>query len=150
MNALGRACVNVEKTDVETDKTGVDYYAYLKTGVIVKIDAKRREVGVSKFWKGIPELAVETYSVYKSKIGWTFNSASPVDYILYSFEPCDSNNYYFLPFQLLRKAAYDNGREWRNRYGEKPQYSNGWESRCIFVPAPVVIAAINKAMQLSA
>ena len=141
-----RNCDRVEKTDIETDKTGVDYYAHLKSGVIVKVDAKRREAGASRFWKSEPELAIETWSVFKTKVGWTFNKGSPAEYILYSFEPCDSNNFYLIPFQLLRNAAFDNGREWRDTYHEKTQYSGGWESRCIFVPASVVLNAVCRAM----
>ena len=144
-NAL-RGCEHVEKTRTDVDRTGVDYFAHLKNGVVVKVDAKRREAGASRHWKGEPELAIETWSVYRTKIGWTFNSKSPVEYILYSFEPCDSNNYYFLPFQLLRKAAFDNGREWRDIYRERKQQSGGWESRCIFVPASVVLNAVRGAM----
>ena len=146
--ALGDRCVRVEKTDDEVDKTGVDYYAHLARGAVVNIDAKRREAGASKFWRhGEPELAIETRSVVKPfKIGWTFSTSSSVDYILYSFEPCDSNNYYFLPFQLLRKVSYESAKRWRIKYGEMTQTSNGWKSTCIFVPASVVLLAIQKSM----
>jgi hypothetical protein len=145
--ALGEKCIMVEKTDIETDKTGIDYYAHLKMGAVVNVDAKRRESGASKWWKDEPELAIETLSVvYPRKIGWTFSTSSLVDYILYSFEPCDSNDYYFVPFQLLRKAAWENGKAWKERYSEKKQDSGGWQSTCIFVPASVVLSEIQKCM----
>ena len=149
-HALHR-CEYVEKTDIETDKTGVDYFAYIKGGVVVNVDAKRRESGSSQYWKrGEPELAIETWSVVEKVIGWTYNIKNKADYILYSFEPCDSNEWYFVPLQLLRKAAWDNGTNWRLRYGELTQHSNGWNSRCIFVPASVVIKAITETMKRKA
>ena len=145
--ALGAACIGVEKTDVETDKTGIDYIATLKKGATIYIDAKRRESGASRWWKhGCPELAIETWSVYNKKFGWTFNQSSNVDYILYTFNPLDSDRYYFIPFQLLRKVSFDNGMKWMKLYGEKKQPNYGWESRAIFVPADVLIEAISKEM----
>ena len=154
---LGRACAKVEKTDIEADKTGIDYVATLRGGATVNVDAKRREKGASRYWKnGEPELAIETYSVYDTKYGWTFSTSSLVDYILYSFEPEDCNDYFFLPFQLLRKAACDNVRKigdkilWNGLYIERKQFSGDWESRCIFVPASVVISAITEQMTMTA
>ena len=151
--ALGGACVRVEKTDVETDKAGIDYMAYLRNGAAVGVDAKRRERHCSRFWRdGVPELAIETYSVFDTKPGWTFSSASDVDYILYSFEPQDSDRYFFLPFQLLRLAALGNVRRvgdrraWGGRFFSMRQDSGGWQSECIFVPAPVVLAEVQGLM----
>ena len=147
-HALGERCIKVDKTDVSVDKTGIDYYAYLSDRARVNVDAKRREAGASRWWKhGSPELAIETFSVVEPpKVGWTFNNASDVDYILYSFEPEDSNDYYFLPFQLLRKVAWENRHVWKAEYKELTQTSDGWQSKCIFVPAYVVISAILEAM----
>jgi len=147
-HALGHTCISVEKTDITTDKSGIDYRARLKMGAIVNVDAKRREAGASRWWRNNePELAIETLSVIEPrKIGWTFSTASDVDYILYSFEPEDSNDYYFIPFALLRKVAYEKGAAWKDTYMEKKQRSNGWESSCIFVPAHIVLREIQKAM----
>lgn len=140
-------CARVEKTNTDIDKTGVDYYAVLESGVVINIDAKARERGASRYWaNGEPELAIETWSVYKSKPGWTFSLKSDVDYILYSFDSTDADKYYLLPFQLLRNAAIANYRKWESQFPEKSQYSyddgRKWESRCIFVPASVVLDAI--------
>jgi len=155
-------CIAVEKTDIETDKTGVDYLAHLNVkgkdgtpggavGATVGVDAKRREKGASKWWNGEPELAIETVSVVENeKIGWTFNSKCPVDYILYSFDKEDSDKYYFIPFQLLRKAAWTHGREWIGKYKEKEQKSDGWTSKCVFVPASVVLKAVCELMESKA
>ena len=56
-------------------------------------------------------------------------------------------------FQLLRNAAEKNKGRWKHYYGEKFQYSRdyyrSWISKCIFVPASVVINAIKDEMELS-
>ena len=76
-------CIGVEKTSVDIDRTGVDYIATLQGGTKIFIDAKTRTPGCSRYWKGEPELAIETWSVVEKKIpGWTFNEKSDVDYIL--------------------------------------------------------------------
>ena len=95
-------CIGVEKTSVDIDRTGVDYIATLQGGTKIFIDAKTRTPGCSRYWKGEPELAIETWSVVEKKIpGWTFNEKSDVDYILYTFPKEDYAGYFFIPFQLL-------------------------------------------------
>ena len=142
-------CVDVQKTDVETDKTGVDYVATLRRGATINIDGKTRKQGASRYWRyGEPELALEIYSVVPSeynqgKIGWTLNESSPVDLILFTFDSSDSNMFYLLPFQHLRMAFRRNGRYWAKKYGIKTEYSNSWRSQAIFVPASVVISALS-------
>ena len=145
-------CVSVRKTDVATDKTGIDYIAELKDGARLGIDAKTRMKGASSYWKyGVPELAVEIYSKYYREkemrvIGWTLSERTGVDYILYTFDPADTDRYFFIPFQLLRLATIHNGHEWAERYGIKKQWSNNWTSTSIFVPAPAVLRAVCREM----
>lgn len=142
------ACVSVVKTDIESDKAGIDYIATLNNGASIGIDAKAREAGVSRFWKyGEPELALEKWSVCPSskntgKIGWTLNTTSNVDLILFTFAPEDSQKIFLLPFQHLRMAFYKFGKKWQERYGEKIQSSGEWKSSAIFVPVSVVIDGI--------
>ena len=143
-------CEAVEKTDVETDKSGSDYEATLKGGARVFIDAKARESGASKYWKhGEPELALELWSVCPEagragKIGWTLSTKSNVDLILYTFDRKDSDRYYLMPFQHLRMAFQRNGPEWVKRYGRKKQTSDKgkWKREACFVPASVVLNAV--------
>lgn len=144
------SCKSVEKTDLETDKSGVDYVATLSSGAKVFIDAKTREAGASRYWKhGEAELALERWSVIDKKIGWTLSTETNVDYILYTFDKSEWDKYYFLPFQLLRKAFIEYGRKWLDEYNDgrqKIQYSDGWRSAAIFVPASVVVNAIRDIM----
>lgn len=143
-------CTNIIKTDIEMDKSGVDYIAEISGGAQILIDAKTRMRGCSKYWNGEPELAIEIWSVVeKKKVGWTFNDNTLVDYILYTFPDEDCKEYFFLPFQLLRKAAIENYFSWCQKYRVKDQLNNGYTSRAVFVPANIVIDAINNAMRCS-
>lgn len=120
-------CISIEKTDTETDKTGIDYVETLKNGAKIYIDAKTREPGCSKYWRGEPELAIETYSVIKKwlegkeivKVGWTFKTDSNVDY-----------------FEL-----------WASKYPRKRQANKSYQSEAMFVPANVVLKAVMDAMK---
>lgn len=142
-------CSEVVKTSVDFDRQGVDYIATLKGGIQIFIDAKTRVKGSSRYWKhGEPELALEIYSVVESKkLGWTLSTESKAHYILYTFDPTDSDKFYVLPFQILRKVFVENGRQWIEKYGKKIQASDNWHSSAVFVPANVVMQAVNHAMQ---
>lgn len=140
---------SIEKTDVETDKTGIDYVATLYDGSHFTIDAKTRQEGCSRYWKdNTPELCVEEYSDKEREvIGWLFkNSENHPDYILYTFHKHDSNRYYLIPYQLLRRAAKRYWAAWVHDYGVKEQKNHGWTSTAIFVPAPVLLKAIYECM----
>ena len=140
-------CISVDKTDLEMDKSGVDYIATLKNGAQIFIDAKTRMEGCSKYWHGEPELALEMWSVKeKKKIGWTLKEDTQVDYILYTFPKSDTDCYYFIPFQLLRVAFIKNGRNWYSKYGSKLQINHSYHSEAIFVPASVVLQAVQNEM----
>lgn len=140
---------HVEKTCEKQDKAGVDYLAHLRRGAVLKIDAKTREAGASRWWKhGEPELALEVWSVVPSewtdgKPGWTLDESKEVDLILYTFESEDSNEVFLVSFDMLRIAFVRFFHEWKTDYKVKPQDSGNWESRAIFVPASVVLAGIS-------
>lgn len=129
--------------------TGIDYVATLHGGAEVYIDAKTREQGCSRFWKnGIPELAVEIWSNRERKTqGWAWSGKSNVDYILYTFARSDCDRYWFIPFQLMRKALYENAPVWFRKYPYKTQRSNTWTSGALFIPAPELVAAVTACME---
>ena len=147
-------CVSIEKTDEKTDKQGIDYVATLKNGAKIYIDAKTREKGCSRYWRGEPELAIETYSVIKEwngieigNTGWTFKTDSDVDYILYTFPEKDCKEFFFIPFQLLRKAAIENYHLWKSKFPTKRQANKSYQSEAMFVPANVVLEAVTNTMR---
>jgi len=147
---------NVRKTPDEEDLKGIDYVATLRKGAQVNIDTKTRAPGASRGWYGEePELALEVWAEVPTetspgKTGWTLDEGSNVDYILYTFDKSDSENFYFFPFQLLRKCFLNNCKEWINKYSYRTQVSQHrkkrWSSTAVFVPASVVAEAINKLM----
>lgn len=143
-------CTGVTKTCEAQDRAGVDYLATLRRNAVLKIDAKTRKPGASRYWHhGEPELALEVWSVVPShwtdgKPGWTLDESKEVDLILYTFEPEDSNEVFLLSFDMLRIAFVRFFHEWRAEYGIKPQDSGNWKSRAIFVPASVVLDAITQ------
>lgn len=145
-------CTDIRKTDVETDRIGVDYVAYLRKGAQVLIDAKTRKPGASKYWKhNEPELALEIWSVCpnpscEGKTGWTLNENSPVDMILYTFDEQDSRKFFLLPFQFLRMAFRRNYSNWVNKYGTRIERNKAWTSEAVFVPASVVLNALTEEM----
>lgn len=143
---------SVIKTDSETDKKGIDYIATLRDGSTITIDAKTRVKGSSKYWKNNePELALEQWSVVEQKkVGWVFkDSDQHPNYILYTFDRSDTDKFYFIPYLLLRKAAYRNWKQWEKMYGIKYQPNNshgGYTSSAIFIPANTLISAVSNEM----
>jgi hypothetical protein len=146
-------CTGVQKTDEATDRAGVDYIATLRRGTEILIDAKTRTAGCSRWWTKGPELALELWSVrpeqgISGKTGWTANEASPVDYILFTFDESDSDQVFLYPFQLLRIAFRRNYHIWKKQgYKTDIQDSGRWTSECIFVPEIVVWTSVRKSMQ---
>ena len=144
--------VAVVKTSTDQDKTGIDYIATLRRGGSVFIDTKKREKGVANYWRwGEEELALEIWSVCPTatqlgRVGWTLDESKQTHYTLHFFDPSDSQRVFLLPFQLLRKAFREHYREWCATYPKARQNSGSWHSECLFVPAPVVLQAIQQAM----
>lgn len=151
--ALIDGCKDVAKTDVATDRAGVDYVATLRGGAQVFIDAKARTPGCSRFWRYVPELALEVWSVrpeshQPGKVGWTLSEASIVHYVLFTFDPSDTKEVFLYPFQLLRMAFRRNLKAWRDKgYKTDIQSSGAWRSECLFVPESVVWDGLYSAMR---
>ncbi len=141
-------CQMVGKANLEQDKKGADYIATLKGGAKIFIDVKTRVKGASRYWQyGEPELALESYSVVENeKLGWTLNDSAITDYILFTFDPSDTELFYILPFQQLRKAFWRNFKSWKEIYELKKQASDNWHSSAMFVPASIVVKAVTKLM----
>lgn len=155
LSAWVDGCEGIAKTNLEQDKSGTDYVITLRSGATINVDAKRREAGCSRWWRHGPELALEKWSVRPTtinsprKTGWTLNEHNTAHCILFTFDPADTDEAYLLPFQHLRMAYRRNLREWHKRYKTDIQTTQesgrSWQSECVFVPASVVIAAINQA-----
>jgi hypothetical protein len=147
-------CICVRKTDIEEDKAGVDYIATLRKGAEIKIDAKTRRKGCSKYWKhGEAELALETWSVvptdnFAGKTGWTLDEKKEVDLILYTFDVSDWEKVYLLPYQHLRMAFRRHYYEWISMYKLKQEINNGWLSEAVFVPKSIILQSIKNICEI--
>jgi hypothetical protein len=135
-------CASVRKTDIDTDKKGIDYIVTLHSGVEIFIDAKARSPGASKYWKDEPEVALEIWSVVDKKVGWTLDQSKQTDFILFTFDPVDTDECWLVSFQLLRTAFSKNCGQWKKEYKLGKQDSGAWQSQCVFVPVSEVEQAI--------
>ena len=132
------------------DRVGIDYIATLRGGAKVNIDLKCREAGCSRFWRNGPEFALEDWSVLPEngspgKAGWTLDESKETDLVLFAFDPSDSPDCFLVSFQLLRVAFKQNHASWLRTYFDANQQSDSWRSHCVFVPAAVVLDAIQRA-----
>jgi len=127
-----------------------------KLFILVDIDEKTREKGCSQYWNGEPELAPEIWSVMpggkydisysQSKIGWTLDENKQTDYVYCTFHKSDTDQVFLLPFLLYRMAFNQKVNEWKATYRTAIQDSGYWESKCVFVPASIVIESIKDEM----
>ena len=145
-------CALVEAASKELDKKGIDFVATLRRGATVNIDVKRREKGVSRYWKGEPELTLEQWSVCPSEthtgvVGWTLDERKQTDYVLYVFDKSDCELAFLLPFQLLRMAFRRNNKTWRDHFRVgRCSTENRYETESVFVAASCVVDAISAEM----
>jgi hypothetical protein len=144
-------CERVEHSNTTDDRQGVDYWAYIRSGRALGIDAKARESGASRYWTfGEPDLALERWSVVPDTArpdgvpGWTIDPAKVTDLVLFTFDPADTDLCYLVGLPQLRLAFLRFGKQWRNRYRYAAQTTSsngrsGYRSACLFVPATVVL-----------
>lgn len=150
---LLQGCVKVEEGNEIQDRNGIDFVAHLRRGAEVFIDVKRREKGVSRYWTSGPELTIERWSVCPSDtmrgvLGWTLDERKQTDYVLYLFDRDDCDEAFLIPFQLLRLAYRNNGRDWHGAYRVGRCSTDGrYETESVFVPANVVLNAVGEEMR---
>lgn len=142
---------DVRQSTREEERRGIDYVATLRSGAEVLIDVKSRRAGCSTYWPdGIPDFSLEVWSVVENKVtGWTLSEAKETDLILFVFDESDCETCYLIPFQHLRMAFRRYIGEWVLKYKRAKQSTvdaqgRRWTSSCVFVPAPVVLDAIQE------
>lgn len=146
--------VEVVKASADLDRTGIDYIVHLASGVEIYVDVKTRNSGCSAYWKDDePELALEIWSQRyprlekrdeRNKWGWTCDLHKKCHYVMFKFDPSDSEAVYIVPFQQLRIAFRHRLPQWMDRYPHpwQGQRTAGYLSQCVFVPADIVLDAI--------
>ena len=145
--------MSIVKTNLQEDKSGIDYTAMLRRGAVLNIDAKARDKGCSKFWQNGPEAALEIWSVMpegkyniseeRSRTGWTLCEKRNTDLILFTFDKVDFYNVFLVSFPLLRIVFKNNFVSWDKICKKAIQDSHEWESQCMFVPIRWVKKALN-------
>ena len=155
ITAMLDGCVSVRTATMTEERVGVDYIATLRGGAQVLIDEKRRDRGCGQHWRhGQPEVALEIWSVVptgqsRGIAGWTCSESKATDLVLFTFDPIDTANCYLLPFQHLRMAFRRKYAEWRQLFRAPYQSTDGrYQSRCLFVPIDLVMAAIDEVSRL--
>ena len=133
------------KANTRDDKSGTDYWIEHARGTPISIDVKvRNEDPVQK--RGKDDLALETWSVIGTKIGWTLDETKRTDYILWWFAP--TRRWVLVPFMQLQAVFKARRDEWTLLYRTFKQRTvgtgsrSGWYSECVFVPRREVWAAI--------
>ena len=125
------ACIDIEKASLQQDKDGTDYWAIRSHPLRqLSVDVKIRDEDWAT--RGFDDLALETWSVLHSAIGWTRNPKKHTDFILWYWQ--DTRRFCLVPFQPLCKAF---SREWetlREKHKVATQSSGDWQSECVFVP----------------
>lgn len=145
-------CERVEPTSSADDRKGVDYWAHVRGGRPLGIDAKAREAGAGRYWvNGEPDLALERWSIVPDHArprgvpGWTIDPAKLTDMVLFTFDPQDTDLCYLLGLPQLRLTFLRFRHRWRDRgyrYAAQTTNRNGrsaYRSACLFVPAGVVL-----------
>lgn len=135
--------VQVTQADTEDDKQGVDYWVILANDHRLAVDVKVRTEDYYRK-RGVDDLALETWSVIDSKVGWTRDPDKRTDYVLWMWQ--DTGRWCLIPFHLLCAVFQDKWRQWKMAYKTSRQRThnrNGsWVSECVFVPRVAVWRSI--------
>lgn len=136
-------CVDADPADEELDRTGVDWMAKLCSGKNVGVDVKTRKKDCKNF--GNDDVALETWSVVGSKVGWSRDKSKACDWVLWVWK--DTGRFFLVPFLPLCYVFCKNWVECREIYEPRTQTTtrggNSWKSECVFVPRNVVVDAIS-------
>jgi hypothetical protein len=137
--------LKISKASERDDRSGTDYWIDHARGVPISVDTKiRNEDPIEK--RGRDDLALETWSVVGTKIGWTLDETKRTDYILWWFKP--TRRWVLIPFLQLQAVFKIRQDEWLALYKPFKQKTvgagdrAGWYSECVFVPRREIWAAI--------
>lgn len=127
-------CYDVTKADLQNDRNGTDYFAWRTDTLPLSIDVKVRSEDYAV--RGQDDLALETWSIYPTKIGWTRDAKKQTDFILWYWTT--TGRFALVPFPPLCAVFQLHWQEWLETYGGHGQNSGTWESECVFVPRVLV------------
>ena len=117
-------------TDLETQRRGVDRVITLKNGRRWLVEEKLRE-------KDYGDILLEYWSILEQdKPGWTVNNQALTQILAYGVKP--ANRFFVFMFTELRAAARAHHQEWAKQYGYQDSLNEGYITRNIAVPIPVL------------
>ncbi len=137
--------VEVEKASTSDDRQGTDYWIIIQSGQRLSVDVKVRAMDWAYKHPDEDDVALETWSVVGTKIGWTRDVKKRTDYILWLW--LDTGRWMLVPFPMLCSVFVRCWEEWRGAYKTRIQPTanrdgSQWKSECVFVPRSVIWAEI--------
>lgn len=126
--------------ETSDDKNGTDFWMHRDFDLpALSIDVKVREPDYSVHLnplKRADDVALETWSVCYSRIGWTRDPSKRTDFILWYWP--DTTRFYLVSFPSLCCVFQRYWEQWRDEFRTATQTSPGWKSQCVFVPRAVL------------
>ncbi len=130
------ALLAVRRAGVSDDRRGTDYWVERANGLPpLSVDVKIREKDWAK--RGRDDVALETWSVCYSRVGWTRDTAKRTDFVMWYW--LDTKRFLLIPFPPLCVVFSRHWQEWARVFPTAPQTSGEWESECVFVPRRILI-----------
>lgn len=144
--------IAVKRSNAELDRRGSDYTIQRRDGIDdIHIDIKTRREDYANPARRWPkdDLALETWSVVDTKVGWTRDANKLTDYVLWFWT--DTGRYFLIPFPPLCQVFTRLWAEWMAAYRHSrqttPSHPRPYQSECVFVPRDVVMAAVRGWME---
>jgi len=128
------------RDDGWAQRGGIDRLIVLNDGTALKVDEKVRTVAY-------PDILLERWSdKARRKPGWMQKELT-CDFVAYAFVP--TAVCYLLPWQLLRRAWIENGREWIASCRLVEAQNRGYVTESVAVPIQRLLDAVRDAMVVS-
>jgi hypothetical protein len=135
--------MRVARAGTANDRTGTDYWVEVY-GRHLSVDVKVRRDDWAAHHRDEDDLALETWSVCETKVGWTRDPAKRCDYVLWLW--VETGRFCLVPFPLLCRVFALHWQQWKPHYKcrrqSTPSGDGGYQSECVFVPRRVVWRAI--------
>ena len=136
--------LNITKTDLATDRRGIDYFVTVQD-TTVSIDMKRRRSGIWQYWRSPtdPDLNLELWSDKERKVpGQLFRPDPLPDLFAYYFADLPGQ-LYLVPGEPLRAVIHKHWDNWARDYGIRRSHTQGKYAEFVteFLPTPFSVIA---------
>lgn len=120
----------------QSQRLGIDRIIQLSSGKTIYIDEKKRE-------RDYPDILLEYVSVDTTGAPGWIEKDLQIDYLAYAFLP--SQRAYLFPWQMLRLAWVNKGKEWVGRHRRVEAQNKGYKTISVAVPIMEIRQAVAKA-----